>query len=392
MQVKHSLGYDWRKPGWKHEFQMLLLPISDFSIHLFAALCSCISIYIYTYYSFTFTIQIHYRFVWSNHHHKYFAGGLVMMWPFWNRDLWQMDHGMQLCDRWIESWQNLFEAQAYCNCLSIYKDNFTILHLPFNFCKELVSWSIWSGPQLTLEVLLSSLHSNLAFCHLQLEAMGSMNFNFIGETVKSWVVEWHRVLYEGFVWFCLDEKILARVPWWKDIEIMLWILWRTPQAGVSKLLTNLHCFPTRIQSFQWLLGVNHFETYPPLILLSWSFLALVGCLFRVLALVVVIWLMMWASVFHFFEVECDGCTVPCHTPGESRKSFNGMFSLRPFVTYYYYNDNNNYYYYYYCCCSYHQYAPNFEKCRRKGTNLTLRCFSLNASHQEIPTNTCTNFC
>ena len=26
---------------------MLLLPISDFSIHLFAALCSCISIYIY---------------------------------------------------------------------------------------------------------------------------------------------------------------------------------------------------------------------------------------------------------------------------------------------------------------------------------------------------------
>ena len=238
---------------------MLLLPISDFSIHLFAALCSCISIYIYI-----LIIRLHllYRFIvepssqvfcWRiGYDVTFLKQGSIGKWI----------KGMQLCDRWIESWQNLFEAQAYCNCLSMYKDNFTILHLPFNSCKELVSWSIWSGPQLTLEVLLSSLHSNLAFCHLQLEAMGSMNFNFIGETVKSWVVEWHRVLYEGFVWFCLDEKILARVPWWKDIEIMLWILWRTPQAGVSKLLTNLHCFPTRIQSFQWTFGCKSFWDIP----------------------------------------------------------------------------------------------------------------------------------
>lgn len=200
----------------------------------------------------------------------------------------------------------------------------------------------------------------------------------------------------SLIWrFCLV------LSWWKDLgKGTLMERYRNnvvdslkdPTSGCFKTTDQPPLFSNQNSVISVAFGCKSFWDNPPLILLSWSFLALVGCLFRVLALVVVIWLMMWASVFHFFEVECDGCTVPCHTPGESRKSFNGMFSLRPFVTYYYYNDNNNYYYYYYCCCSYHQYAPNFEKCRRKGTNLTLRCFSLNASHQEIPTNTCTNFC
>ena len=141
---------------------------------------------------------------------------------------------------------------------------------------------------LTLEVLLSSLHSNLAFCHLQLEAMGPMNLTFIGETVKCWVVEWRRLfLYEGFVLFCLDEKIVQwylMVPLRKDIEVVLCILWRTLHAGVSKLLTTFYWFPTRIQSFQWLLGGHHFETYRHTHHWFSCHLAkiVVGCLFRVL--------------------------------------------------------------------------------------------------------------
>ncbi len=129
--------------------------------------------YPYEHYCFTSTIPIHYRYLLQ-------PSSQVFCWRIgydvtvWNRDLlanWSCNGAFntpsilqwlgcifEVCDRWIESWQNLLKCK-YCNCLSMYKDNFTILYhstLAKSSSHEAFNWS-W--PQHLKEtVVLSDCH------------------------------------------------------------------------------------------------------------------------------------------------------------------------------------------------------------------------------------------